>query len=60
VPRVDPAARGAPGDCRPGRQGRTCSNGPDSQLGQDRCRRVDGGGSHHARPGVPRDQPSWA
>jgi site-specific recombinase XerC len=34
--RVDPAARGALGDCRSGRQGRTCANCPDSLLGEVR------------------------
>ena len=43
-PRVDPAAGGALGDCRSGRQGRTYANRPDSNLAEERCGRVDGGG----------------
>jgi hypothetical protein len=34
-PRVDPATRGALGDCRSGRQGRTCANGSDPNVGED-------------------------
>jgi len=35
---------------------RARANCPNSHLGEDRRRRVDVGGRHHARPDVPRDQ----
>jgi hypothetical protein len=43
-PRVNPAAGRALGGCGSGWQGRTSADGPDSHMGEERRRRVDGGG----------------
>jgi len=42
--RVDPAKRGALGDCRSRLQGRTRTNSADSHMGEERRGRMDGGG----------------
>ena len=47
APRLDRSSGRTTGDCRPGRQGRTHANRPDPDLGEDGCRRVDGGGCNY-------------
>jgi hypothetical protein len=42
--RVNPATRRALGDCRSGREGRTRAHRPHSEMGEEHCGRVDGGG----------------
>ena len=56
APRVNSATRGALGHCRSRRQGRTRPHRAHPHVGEERRRRVDRRGGHHARPGVPRDQ----